>query len=382
VKPYYVALTGSKNNAGDYLIKHRASQLFAALRPDRDVVHMDGWKPLDDAALEVVNGAAALVLAGGPALQAHMHPRVYALRPRLDDIRAPIVAMGIGWMSPRGDWRDTRDYPLAPATLALLRRIADAGVTSSVRDFHTLNVLALRGFGNWLMTGCPAYYDLDALARPIPSPDPVGKLVFSPGVTFVRSARMAAQQRDIVLRLRDAAGARPFEVAFHHSLDPKRFLDAYPGKRRHFERHLELAAWLRGQGIACMDISGSAERMVEYYDGAVLHVGYRVHAHIFMASRSRPSVLLAEDGRGKATRQVVGGMVVDAFDSLRTRGLRRWLARWLAFDDPYAANPAAADEVAAMLAYEAASGGHHVGATRALVERNYGVMHRFVAQLP
>lgn len=43
MKDYYVILTGSKNNAGDFLIKCRAKneKLFAALRPDRDIVDLD-----------------------------------------------------------------------------------------------------------------------------------------------------------------------------------------------------------------------------------------------------------------------------------------------------------------------------------------------------
>ena len=35
MKNQYVVLTGGKNNAGDYLIKHRVRELLTALRPDR-----------------------------------------------------------------------------------------------------------------------------------------------------------------------------------------------------------------------------------------------------------------------------------------------------------------------------------------------------------
>lgn len=49
MKDYYVILTGSKNNAGDFLIKYRAKKLFAALRSDREIVDLDAWKPFDAA---------------------------------------------------------------------------------------------------------------------------------------------------------------------------------------------------------------------------------------------------------------------------------------------------------------------------------------------
>ena len=38
MKDQYVILTGSKNNAGDYLIKFSAKQLFSDLRPDREII--------------------------------------------------------------------------------------------------------------------------------------------------------------------------------------------------------------------------------------------------------------------------------------------------------------------------------------------------------
>lgn len=42
---YYVLLTGSKNNAGDYLIEHRALNLLIARRTDFGFVDVSGWEP-------------------------------------------------------------------------------------------------------------------------------------------------------------------------------------------------------------------------------------------------------------------------------------------------------------------------------------------------
>jgi len=96
VSKYYVLLTGSKNNAGDYLIKSRAKDLLSAWRPDREFVDMNGWEPLSDEALDIVNGSEALVLTGGPAINTKMRPLVYALRDNLDEITVPITTFGVG----------------------------------------------------------------------------------------------------------------------------------------------------------------------------------------------------------------------------------------------------------------------------------------------
>jgi hypothetical protein len=378
----YVILTGGKNNAGDFLIKHRAGKLFAALRPDREIVDLDGWLALDAEALELVNDSAALILMGGPALQEHMYPRVYPLVPKLNAIKVPIVAMGIGWKSARGEWEDTYTYPLAPDTLRLLDRIRDSGSLSSVRDFHTLNVLGARGYDNYLMTGCPAYYDLPSIGARVPPLDTIRKVAFSLGVSFVRSASMERLMKEQVLLMKEHFKDSRFEVVFHHSLDPDKFLRVYAGSKRHNVRHNAFAKWLEGHGIPYVDIAGSAENLIAYYESVDLHVGYRVHAHIFMASQSKLSVLITEDGRGKATRDVIGGMVVDGYQRFRS-GLAFALPLLRhASLDRYVANESSAHEIIRLTEYESASDGQRTGASRKVIDHNFQQMQRFLAQLP
>src|SRR3546814_3768228 len=76
---------------------------------------------------------------GGPSFQSRMYPGIYALTPSLDRLQVPIIAMGVGWKSPLGEWQDTHQYPLSDPTRQLLDRVRDSGYLSSVRDYHTLN---------------------------------------------------------------------------------------------------------------------------------------------------------------------------------------------------------------------------------------------------
>ena len=55
----------------------------------------------------------------------------------LEDIKVPIIMMGIGWKSQKGNWEDTYSYSLSEKTLSLLDRIENSGYQSSVRDYHT-----------------------------------------------------------------------------------------------------------------------------------------------------------------------------------------------------------------------------------------------------
>lgn len=310
---YYVLLTGAKNNAGDYLIKERAISLLRRHRPDRELVDLDGWRPISDADLEVVNGAKALLLTGGPSVRPNMRPDVYALRDDLDDIEVPITTFGVGWRGPSGDWALTRTQEFTPSSRALLDRVRADGLRHSVRDYHTLNVLGHAGLENVTMTGCPALYATDGELSFEP-PENVGRVSVSIGVRFATSPAMWRQTVALLGALRNTFPGAEVVAVFHHALDPS-FVEAYGGRNKAlFNAQTRLVQWLEAQGISFEDISGSAENLERHYETADLHVGYRVHAHIHMTSVGKPSLLLAEDSRGSALQKVLGGHVIDAIE--------------------------------------------------------------------
>lgn len=377
---HYILLTGSRNNAGDFLIKHRAMALLRALRPDRELVDRNAWEPFADEELDEINTASAILLMGGPSFQQNMYPGIYAMTSQLDQLRVPIIAMGVGWKSSVGSWQDTHQYPLSDQTRRLLDRVRDSGHLSSVRDYHTLNAAAAAGYGNFLMTGRPAYYSLPHLNMPMqlnPSPR---KVAFSMGVAMAASPGMAAQTREIVIALADRYGRDVLEVTFHHSLSDQYVL-AYGQASPLFRAQREMATWLDSQGLRYVDISGSAENLIAYYESCDLHIGFRVHAHIFMSSISRPSVLLSEDGRGKAAQLVAGGVVLDAYLGHRRSTRDRILRKLRLLEGSYIPAPELAQDIVRMCDYEQQQG-VRFGSVRTNIDRHYPVMQRFVAQLP
>jgi hypothetical protein len=320
MKNQYVTLTGSKNNAGDFLIKFRAKKLFKELRPDREIIDFNGWEKFDDEKLKVVNESKALLLVGGPALIKGMRERIYKMTTNLNDIKVPIIMMGIGWKSISGNWNDTYDYPLDKKDIKLLDKINKSGYISSVRDYHTLNAIRFKGFDNFLMTGCPAYYDLDFINKPFNSPS-INKVAFSLGVSFVESSSIEKLMKENILKTKEKFQDKEFEVVFHHTLDKDKFLLVHGSSTKHNNRHNEFAKWLESQEIKYVDISGSAENLMNYYKTVDLHIGYRVHAHIFMNSISKFSILISEDGRAKAIRSVIGGIILDGYMKYKNNGV-------------------------------------------------------------
>lgn len=381
MKNQFTILTGSKSNAGDFLIKYRAKQLFKKLRPDREIIDFNAWEEFDEEKLKVVNESKALILLGGPSLQKNMRPNIYKMRKNLDDIKVSIVSMGIGWKSISGNWSDTYNYSLTQDSMELLERINNSGYQSSVRDYHTLNTIRFKGFENFLMTGCPAYYDLDFLGKEF-SNQTIKKVAFSLGVSFIESPSMKKLMKDNILQCKDYFSHQEFEVVFHHSLNRETFLSTHNATSEHVKRHNEFANWLESQNIRYTDISGSAENLMNYYSTVDLHIGYRVHAHIFMNSISKFSILISEDGRAKATKDVIGGIVLDGFREFKSGFIPKVFNKLLSKYDRYSVNAFLTKEIVANVSYEEKVDFVRLKNSRQQIDNNFFVMREFINQLP
>jgi hypothetical protein len=379
-KPYYVLLTGGKNNAGDHLIKLRAKLLLQYFRPDREIVDLNGWEPFSEDTLNMVNHAEALILTGGPALQRYMVPNVYALCDNLEDITVPVLTMGIGWHSKLGSWESTHHYALNHKTKLLLDKIERSGYLSSVRDYHTLNVLSSDGKKSFLMTGCPALYDIDCVADEIVIPNKINTIAFSLGVSLQDSKKMFQQMQDIVRMLSKNYPETDLKVVFHHSFGEK-YLKAHGANNKLYDAQKRYIAWLDKENINYVDISGDEQKLISYYRNVDLHIGYRVHAHIFMSSISKPSILLSEDGRGKALKDVLGGVVFDAYKSVKTGIMSKVMHRLSIPYDMYVPVENVVDDVMQALDYEI-SNGIRLYMPKDAIRKHYPVMKRFLEQLP
>jgi len=381
-KEYYVLLTGSKNNAGDFLIKYRAINLFKTIRPDRDIVDFNAWEYLDDEKLKIVNNAKALILMGGPALQKNMYPGIYKLRKNLDDIVVPIVLMGVGWKSMQGQWKNTYLYELTNTTIQLLDKIEKNEFFSSVRDYHTLNVLQMKKYSNILMTGCPAYYDIKYLNSTLNIPKKINKVAFSLGVSFVESKSMEKLMQEIVLDLKTRYKDIDFEVVFHHSLDKDTLLKHNSASEYHNNKHNQFANWLEKNDIKYIDISGSAENLIEYYSTVDLHIGFRVHAHIFMNSISKYSILISEDGRAYGVEKTIGGIVLNGYTNFKESIISKILNRLFKSYDRYYPNKYLIRELSSNIDYEQRVGFIRIQNSRSQINNNFNIMKLFINQLP
>ena len=379
-KDQYVLLTGGKNNAGDHLIKHRAKSLLHWLKPEVGLIDFDGWKPLADSQLDIINESKACLLTGGPALHRQMHPSVYALRENLDEIYAPIITMGVGWHCSKGTWEDTHTYTFTPKSLSLLEKIESSGYLSSVRDYHTLNALHRNGFKNFVMTGCPALYSKPHISSNYEHPASINRIGFSLGVSLKTSKSMFLQMQKTLEVIKERFRQAEVTVVFHHSPSIE-YLNAHGADKKLYSALNNYKKWLEINNYSYVDISGSAEKLISFYSDMDLHIGYRVHAHIFMNSINKPSVLLNEDGRGKALEKVIGGVTFDSYKKVSTNFFIRALHKANINYDNFVSESGLIDDLDSQTMYEF-DHGVKFKQPRLEIDNHFSSMVNFINQLP
>ena len=162
-------------------------------------------------------------------------------------------------------------------------------------------MLRNNGLKNVYMTGCAAWYDLEKIGySKLRSLDfeNIRKVVISDqGLTKDSKWHEVKfqQTKSLVEFVKSRFNNVELVFTFNGGIDTK-----YSGT---FNRRI--CEYLAGQGIAYVDLSGSMEGF-HTCDDADLHIGYRVHSHIYALSQRIPSILIEEDARGGGVNQALG----------------------------------------------------------------------------
>ena len=175
----YTVLSGARANVGDFLITERAKALLRKNKPEQELIQLPCWEPLDDH-IDQINGGDAVIIMGGPGYQPGFYPNVYKLTRRFDDIKVPVIPMGLGWKGFPGDFATLERYRFTSTSLSVLKEISKRTRFLGCRDYLTLEALRRNGIEQGLMTGCPVWYHLDTIGKEMQIPGEIKKLVFTP----------------------------------------------------------------------------------------------------------------------------------------------------------------------------------------------------------
>lgn len=298
-------LHGAVKNAGDFLISHRSQMLVKYLIPNCEIIPL--WEGSSESLIaNYLKEVKGIVFGGGPFFTHHIYPHDIPLVKNLSSLSIPMINIGGGWYGANNSFIKVKDYFLDDTSIAFLKKIEASAGCLSCRDWYTVNMLTCKGF-KAEMHGCPAWYDISYKQnRTLFNHHNIKRIAISdPG-----NPRYLAAARTLINCLKKLYPKTEILFVFHRGTWGK-------GEGRAGElRKKGIEKTLVDNNIKWVDISNSYEGF-SVYDSCDLHIGFRVHAHIYNLSHKRESILLEEDGRGAGVNQAVGLPSIHVYDEKR-----------------------------------------------------------------
>lgn len=293
-------LTGDLKNAGDFLIAQRSYELIQFVYPSAKITKYSRWLPLDHK-LEELNSNDIIIFSGGPGCIPDFYPGKVPFITNLNNLKTKIFIMGMGWWG-----SDTRNQVLYKIqfykkTLELFKRAEQDTKEIGCRDWYTVRLLKNNGLKYPIMTGCPGWYNLNEINK----------------TDYKKIDYFSSEIKKICI------SDPSYIYNFKSALELVNYIKKrYPSSKLYFIFHrgyhvnIELAkCWnipsdylhqkLLELGVSCFNISDSFDKLI-IYDDCDLHIGFRVHAHIYNLSKHNRSILIEEDGRGAGVNQALG----------------------------------------------------------------------------
>lgn len=330
-----LVVTRPVDNAGDWLITERLVELTRQVAEGAfgkaDVEFCSATREMP---VGFYNSFDAVVAGGGPIADDRLlSPSAFHLMSVLEDVEVPVSLIGIGWYGRTPKAADVYGAPLfSEQVRSKLSQITlRGGITS--RGCVTQAVMRRNGVAS-AMTGCPVWYadgfEPVRLRRPGPG-GPRRIAVSNAGIT--KDPELHGPVAEQTIALLELLGSRfprsELLFTFNGGINTR-----YSGPCNR-----EIARWLDDHGIEYRDISGGAGGFA-LYEGCDMHVGYRLHTHLYCVSRGIPSILIEEDARGADANLTLGTPGPRAYDQ----------------DDPSSRNPWLVEEVGSALDWYLESG--------------------------
>jgi hypothetical protein len=291
-------LSGAIKNAGDYLIIERCKNLLTSIYPNCIITQFERLFSLENS-LDDINKYDILIFGGGPGYIPNLYPAHMPLVSDLNRIKVPMFVLGMGWFGEDGRSETLYNYSLTGATLDLFKRVERDTKFLGCRDWFSVNVLRNSGISGGYMTGCPAWYDLNYVNQTKVIRDPAQGLK-----KICISDPASLENFDLALQVaKYIHGNLPnthIKFIFHRGDKTDQLTHVSAGNKMQ-----ELRTGLEELGIECKNIAYGSEGFHEY-DDCDLHIGFRVHAHIYNLSIRNISILIEEDGRGAGVNSALG----------------------------------------------------------------------------
>jgi hypothetical protein len=299
-------MSGAAKNAGDFLIVDRTSKLLKHLCRDVKINKYNRWQD-QSKNIESINESDLIVFAGGPFYDGLLQNSIRSVD-SIDKMIPKVMILG-GGTGTSVSGRENVLLGIGKKPKELLDRIKKHGEKMSCRDYNTIINLLRAGYSNTIMTGCPAWFDInyigisDNMSLHLMNPQKI--CVSDPG-------RVDNQQQSfaIVEYLQQLYPQSKIQYVFHRGWTK----DDFTPKSVAFAQNA-LKDQLQRIGIECIDISYGSDGF-SIYDSCDIHIGYRLHAHIYCLSHKRATIHIEEDERGAGLNSMLGLSQITSYNKL------------------------------------------------------------------
>ncbi len=156
------------------------------------------------------------------------------------------------------------------------------------RDIYTEHLLVNNGIDCFGTIGDFALFDVDKIEQPLVTPNKIKKIA----VSMPHNSRYYNMAIQLANSIKQHLSCEVY-ITFHGF------------KGEHYLQEID-NDWYN-YGLKFVDLSGGAEKL-DFYKQIDAHVGFRLHGNIWFLRNRKPSMLLAEDGRGTGHLATINGL--------------------------------------------------------------------------
>lgn len=291
------------SNGGDFLIYDRIVKALKVTYPEASItLNLDNNAQFE---IEQLNEYDAVITGGGGAQYSEAYVRTSFFYQHIDEITVPIHYMGTGLYGANGEDVTLYEYPYSDEMIAYFNKVVERGGQLATRDWTVDTILRNSGVKGAIMAGCPAWYNQVMLEKS--EDDAIFRSNFADRTIrtiAVSNHGLTKNAQDHEKKLSQIENLITFlQGRFPEAHVLLTFNDGYITKYSK-NYNLSLKEWAEEHEVTCVDLSGDADKFMAL-DGIDLHVGFRVHTHIYCISSMIPSLLIEEDIRGYGMNQTL-----------------------------------------------------------------------------
>lgn len=273
-KKRIAVLHGAMKNSGDFLIYRSGKVLLETYLEDFDFCYLPRYKKIIDKNFD------GIIILGGPIITRTLHPHSKNIKEFLDNKNLPVFCLGVGISGKK--FPTYNSFFINSASIEFWRDIYKTSKLFSVRDIETYRVLKNYGIDVEL-TGCPA---LCIYRKSKTQNRHINKILISvPNIRFF-SIKDFLLTIYLLAIIRKKLNNKKLGIVFQHG-------------SRTFPLYL-IRQIARLMNIKVYDTAGKSIDEIDEIKDYDLHLGTRLHLHIYFLSMEKPTILLNVDMRTNA----------------------------------------------------------------------------------